>query len=355
MYPPFNGAMPPSQNFYYGDPEYFEKQQEKRQISRRGSGIGLAIVGMQVLTYVLSTIAAAVLAAVGLMDPLAINNGYSGMQPLTYYIYYAILYLLMVTVPFLVLMPCFHLRFGQVMPFKKTARPGLLVLAGVGGLAMCMASNYLATQYSAVMQGIGIPTDMSSLPNDGSLVSQICYFIIIAILPAFAEEFAFRGVTLQLLRPYGEAFAVIGSAFAFGVMHGTVIQIPFAFAGGLFFGYIAVRTGSIWPSVLLHFLNNGLSYFQELIQNNSGNFIYEQTSTVLIYALFLIATLAGLICLAVLLHKDKNFFRTNPDTMHKLNEKEKFGKLVGNPGMIIALVIISISMLVQMLVPGLVS
>ena len=217
---------------------------------------------------------------------------------------------------------------------------------------MCMAANYLATQYSAVMESIGIPTDMGSLPKDGSLLSQICYFVIIAVLPAFAEEFAFRGVTLQLLRPYGEAFAVIGSAFAFGLMHGTVIQIPFALAGGLFFGYVAVRTGSIWPSVLLHFLNNALSYFQELIQNRSADFIYEQTSTVLLYVLFLAATVGGLICLAVLLHKDKNFFRTNPDTAHRLSDKEKFAQYVGNPGMILALVVIFISMIVQIAMAG---
>ena len=196
---------------------------------------------------------------------------------------------------------------------------------------------------------------MSSLPNDHSLLSEICYFVIIAILPAFAEEFAFRGVTLQLLRPYGEAFAVVGSAFAFGVMHGTVVQIPFAFVGGLFFGYLVVRTGSIWPSILLHFLNNSLSYFQELVQNHSQNFVYQETATVINYGLLFAATLGGLFCLAALLRKDKNFFRTNPDTTHKITDREKFKKYVGNPGMIIALIIITISMILQMTMPKLFS
>jgi len=293
--------------------------------------------------------------ALGLLNPSAISNSYQGMQPLTYYIYYSILYLMMVIVPFLILMPCFHLSFGTVMPFRKTARPGLVVLAGVGGLTACMASNFLTMQYASFLGQIGIPTDMSSLPNDHSLLSEICYFVIIAILPAFAEEFAFRGVTLQLLRPYGEAFAVVGSAFAFGVMHGTVVQIPFAFVGGLFFGYLVVRTGSIWPSILLHFLNNSLSYFQELVQNHSQNFVYQETATVINYGLLFAATLGGLFCLAALLRKDKNFFRTNPDTTHKITDREKFKKYVGNPGMIIALIIITISMILQMTMPKLFS
>ena len=78
MYPPFNGAAPPP-GFYYGDPEYFEKQQEKRALARRGLGIGLAIVGMQVLPYLFTTVAATILHAAGLIDPYAIDNGYSGM------------------------------------------------------------------------------------------------------------------------------------------------------------------------------------------------------------------------------------------------------------------------------------
>ena len=116
-----------------------------------------------------------------------------------------------------------------------------------------------------------------------------------------------------------------------------------------------MRTGSIWPSVLLHFLNNALSYFQELIQDHSAEFVYQQTSTVLLYALFLVATVGGLLCLAVLLHKDKNFFRTNPDAAHRLSDKEKFAVYIGNPGMILALIVICISMVVQMATAGMIS
>ena len=68
----------------------------------------------------------------------------------------------------------------------------------------------------------------------------------------------------------------------------------------------------------------------------------------LIYVTFLAAIIAGLVCLAVLLHKDKNFFRLNPDAEHRLNDREKFKTYIGNPGMIIALVVIAISIIVQM-------
>lgn len=354
MYPPFNGAAPPP-GYYYGDPDFYEKQREKRKIAYRGGGVGLALIATQLLPYLYSAFAAPLLVALGLMNPSAIIDEFSGMQPLTYYIYYAALYIMMFTVPYLLLMLCFRLRFRQVLPFRKTSRPGLMVLAGVGGLTMCMASNELAARYTATLQSIGIPVDMPPFPKDGSLVSEICLFVIIAILPAFLEEFAFRGVVLQMLLPYGEVFAVVGSAFAFGVMHANIQQIPFAFAGGLFFGYIAVRTGSIWPSILMHFLNNSLSYVQELILDHTQDFLYEQTSTVLLYASYLAMALLGLICLAVLLRRDRDFFRTNPDPLHRLNDKEKLAKFVGNPGMITALVVIGIVMIVEIVQMGMIA
>lgn len=351
MYPPPSvGGMPPVYDRY---PNLLQREQEKRQIALRGLAIGLAIIGMQVLPWILSFLSTGLFRAAGWIHYSAALSQYGGMQPAAYYLNYAVMYLLMVIVPFWILMPCFHLRFGQVMPFRRTARPGWLVLAGAGGLAICMGANLLATRFASVMEGLGISTDMGSLPNDGSVLSGICYFIIIAVLPAFAEEFAFRGVVLQLLRPYGTVLAVVGSAFAFGIMHGTLIQIPFAFAGGLFFGYIVVRTGSIWPSVLLHFLNNALSVVQEEIMSAESRFRYQETATILIYVLFIAATLAGLLCLAALLKRDRNFFRTGGGAKTLLSDKEKFTAYVCNVGMILAMVVIALNVLLTVVYTGL--
>lgn len=43
----------------------------------------------------------------------------------------------------------------------------------------------------------------------------------------------FRGYFLRLLRPYGTWFAVIVTAILFALMHGNILQIPFAFLVGL--------------------------------------------------------------------------------------------------------------------------
>ena len=44
---------------------------------------------------------------------------------------------------------------------------------------------------------------------------------------------------------------------AFGLFHGNLIQIPFAFLTGLVLGYTAVEYSIVW-AMLLHFINNGI-------------------------------------------------------------------------------------------------
>lgn len=144
--------------------------------------------------------------------------------------------------------------------------------------AGCGASillNFMVSQFLNTISAVGILPDLSSMPYpEGDPLALALYGVVIAVLPAFAEEFAFRGVVLGLLRPFGQTFAVLGSAFVFGIMHGNIVQIPFAFAGGLVFGFVVVRTGSLWPAVLMHFLNNLLSYVQEVLSHTVSDQAY---------------------------------------------------------------------------------
>jgi len=82
------------------------------------------------------------------------------------------------------------------------------------------------------------------------------------------EEVLFRGVLLtMLLRVYVPRKAIVFSAAAFGLVHllgvfaGTapVIalgQVVWAFLFGLFYGYIFLKSGSLLPSMVIHWLSN---------------------------------------------------------------------------------------------------
>ena len=79
------------------------------------------------------------------------------------------------------------------------------------------------------------------------------------VIAPIAEEIMFRGLLLNRLRPYGEKFAVIASALCFGLFHGNLNQVFYAFAIGLVFGYVALRTGRLWQVMLLHAMVNSIS------------------------------------------------------------------------------------------------
>ena len=319
-------------------PEEQQRRWEQRSLHRRGVGIGLALLGMPALSAALGALGTLVLGLCGIMQD-RYGAEYLYLPPHIYYIYYMALYLSMVVLPFLALALIFRLRPGEAFPARRTAHSGLVMLACVGGLSVCMMADLLNSVFSGVMETVfGLTNVGASLPLADDGLSRVLYFCIFAILPPLAEEFAFRGVVLGLLRPYGKTLAIVGSAFVFAIMHGTMAQIPFAFVGGLFFGYLAAETGSIWPSVAVHFLNNALSVAQQFVLTDCP----ETTATHILYLTYIVATLLGLIALVLVLRRDRHFFRAAEDRVTLLNNREKFRAFAVNAGMILAYVVVAI-------------
>ena len=75
-----------------------------------------------------------------------------------------------------------------------------------------------------------------------------------------AEELVFRGAVQGLLRPLGPRAAVCVQAALFAVQHGTPACMASAPGCGLVRGARRDRTGSLWPGMLLHTLNNLLVF-----------------------------------------------------------------------------------------------
>ena len=88
-----------------------------------------------------------------------------------------------------------------------------------------------------------------------------------ALAPAIAEEFFFRGFVLSAFRSKLSASrSVLLSALLFGLFHviaGSVLSIEKFLPTiilGIAIGYVAIRTGSLLPGILLHTLHNGLVF-----------------------------------------------------------------------------------------------
>ncbi len=79
----------------------------------------------------------------------------------------------------------------------------------------------------------------------------------VAVLPAVTEEIADRGLIQEWLQKALSPWkAIIFTAFLFGISHFTIFSLPYLFSVGLLLGWLKWKTGSLYPSILIHFLHN---------------------------------------------------------------------------------------------------
>lgn len=111
------------------------------------------------------------------------------------------------------------------------------------------------------------PNAIFGIPQSGNLG---IFIFIYALRPGIWEEVAFRGIILTLLlKKYSEKKSIILSSLFFGLMHlfnlfsGTnivivIIQVIYATFFGIVFGYMFVKTKSLLPSIITHYLVDSL-------------------------------------------------------------------------------------------------
>ena len=75
---------------------------------------------------------------------------------------------------------------------------------------------------------------------------------VVVLAAPVVEEFTFRGVGFRLLSPFGAAVAVLGTAVAFAADHGLVEGFPALLLFGVAVARGSLRTGSLYPGMLLH-------------------------------------------------------------------------------------------------------
>lgn len=80
--------------------------------------------------------------------------------------------------------------------------------------------------------------------------------LVHAVAPALFEEALFRYIPIRLLLPYSKRLCIIYSAFCFALIHCNLFSIPYAFVAGILFMVIDIALESVWPSVILHLINN---------------------------------------------------------------------------------------------------
>lgn len=169
----------------------------------------------------------------------------------------------------------------------------------------------LNTLFLGFLENFGyVPTEIA-LPNmDG--FGFVGALIVVALLPALFEEILFRGILLNGIKPFGEVFSALLCGILFALYHQNPPQTVYQFICGTAFSFVALRAGSILPTVLSHFLNNALILL--LYKFN------VQTFPTPVYVVYIVVSVLSLVAAIWLLVWDKK--KTGKRTF----EKEEHGK-----------------------------
>lgn len=128
-------------------------------------------------------------------------------------------------------------------------------IAGVALVATWATSLALEIAFGHAAREQAVPQfwDQARLP------AFIANALAIAVFVPIVEELMCRGIGFTLLQRWGTPAAVVGSAVAFALAHGAVLDLPWVLVTGLGLGYLRARTGSVYPSIALHVTINGIA------------------------------------------------------------------------------------------------
>ncbi|BBG00114.1 MULTISPECIES: CPBP family intramembrane glutamic endopeptidase [Pseudonocardia] len=152
------------------------------------------------------------------------------------------------------------LRIRSLEAFGVRATTLRWLLIGVGGGVLAFV---LVRILGIVMFALGIvPENIQESYTDAGSAgawSVALSLVFLALLTPLGEELIFRGVLTTALLRYGAVVAVVGSALVFALMHGLNAVFFTALIVGLVAGELRRRSGSIWPAVAAHAVNNALA------------------------------------------------------------------------------------------------
>lgn len=328
-------------NPYYYDPVRAREEYEKRlKVEKAKSSLRYLgnMAGLSVLLFLIfNTVMSTVLAVPKFAELYRTNSVFTS----GFFIVSSFFYLF---IPFTIIALLTRIKDKNVnfFPFRKM-KPKRALLCIPIGLTVCIIANIFTNFIINIFDSFGVELSQQSdsMAEPQNAFALFLAFMCTAVMPALLEEYSLRGVILQPARKYGMMFAIVSSSAIFGLMHGNLIQAPFAFLVGMCFAYLSIKCDSLWIGVILHLINNGFS----VIMSYVGERVSETSLNIAYYVIISVTAVAGIACLVVLIMTDRQFFKKEEGNIAGeeakiLSKGQKFVAYFINVPMIISFVLI---------------
>ncbi len=122
-------------------------------------------------------------------------------------------------------------------------------------MGMFFCFGFLNTEIRSLFLKIGakVTSNYFMMPTVWSLL--IC-ILAIGILPSFFEEIFFRGVLLSGARKSNIVALSLTIGVMFAIYHSSAVQFAYQLIYGVGLTFLAIKSGSVIPSIIAHAINN---------------------------------------------------------------------------------------------------
>ena len=281
------------------------KQNEKRALRGRSISTGLLCIICLAVFSVLAIILSLIMTTAYEGTVMLLNNKYNLIPDM---LLNALVSLVGFGVVAVIFCKATKTDLNDILPSEKLSFKKLAGVVAIG-FTVCISANYIAHLFSIDLSIFGLETMYNDVKTGStSIIEHITYIIAVSVVPAVTEELVYRGCVMGRLRKYGDGFALITSAILFGIMHGNFTQAPFAFVVGLAAGWAVIYTNSIFPAMIIHWLNNFMSVIADILYENLELAGYDTFYVDFAYMLIYTAVFAlALVAVYMFSKKDKNF------------------------------------------------
>ena len=222
---------------------------------------------------------------------------------------------------------------------------------GMGQIAnlLTMLVTILITQFADLNDSFNTVTSIQP-PDMAS--AWFLLFTLVVIAPVF-EEFIFRGVLMDALKPYGNGFAIFVTGLLFGLFHGNFNQLFYTAVIGIALGYIGNVTNSVFATTIIHAMFNSISGIllllmttpsvQEYVMSGNTDAIPDGDMIIIVFfGLFMVSALvlmlAGMVCAVMKIKQIKKY--KVPAVWNEISNGKKTAMLILTVPSIIAILLI---------------
>lgn len=143
-----------------------------------------------------------------------------------------------------------------VQAFRLPMSFGMYVGVFVVSMGFMYVGNFIGQalmMVTSMITGRPIINEMQALIMS---MDPLTILLVAVIIGPIVEELVFRKFLLDRIAGYGQVTAMMVSGLIFGLAHGNFFQFFYAFALGMIFAWVYLRTGRLWHTILLHMMIN---------------------------------------------------------------------------------------------------